>query len=116
MFKIKIILVSLQAFAIDLVSHLSIQYALPKSYSTARLAVNTLSTLLSGTDSLTYLAIDGHHLLPFNCPMIMIVHIRLSNTSCLKMTPLFTNLFGEWTPVYVIISNEMMSVVGLIDV
>ncbi len=41
-----------QAFAIDLVSHLSVQYALPKSYSTARLAVNTLSTLLSGL--LTY--------------------------------------------------------------
>ena len=37
-----------QIFAIDLVSHLSVQYALPKSYSTARLAVNSLSTLLSG--------------------------------------------------------------------
>ena len=37
-----------QAFAIDLISHLSVQYALPKSYSIARLAVNTLSTLLSG--------------------------------------------------------------------
>ena len=37
-----------QIFAVDLVSHLSIQYALPKSYSTARLAVNALSTLLSG--------------------------------------------------------------------
>ncbi len=35
-------------FAIDLISHLSVQYALPKSYSTARLAVNALSTLLSG--------------------------------------------------------------------
>ena len=37
-----------QAFAVDLVSHLSVQYALPKSYSTARLAVNVLSTMLSG--------------------------------------------------------------------
>ncbi len=37
-----------QAFAVDLVSHLSVQYALPKSFSTARLAVNVLSTLLSG--------------------------------------------------------------------
>ena len=37
-----------QAFAVDLVSHLCVQYALPKSYSIARLAVNTLSTLLSG--------------------------------------------------------------------
>ena len=37
-----------QAFAVDLISHLSIQYALPKSYSVARLAVNALSTLLSG--------------------------------------------------------------------
>lgn len=35
-----------QAFAVDLVSHLSVQYALPKSLSVARLAVNTLSTLL----------------------------------------------------------------------
>lgn len=37
-----------QAFAVDLISHLSIQYALPKSYSVARLAINALSTLLSG--------------------------------------------------------------------
>ena len=37
-----------QAFAVDLISHLSIQYSLPKSYSVARLAVNALSTLLSG--------------------------------------------------------------------
>ena len=37
-----------QAFAVDLISHLSVQYALPKSYSTARLAVNVMSTLLSG--------------------------------------------------------------------
>ena len=37
-----------QAFAVDLISHLSVQYALPKSYSVGRLAVNALSTLLSG--------------------------------------------------------------------
>lgn len=37
-----------QVFAVDLISHLSVQYALPKSYSTARLAVNALYTLLSG--------------------------------------------------------------------
>lgn len=36
-----------QIFAIDLVSHLSIQYALPKAMSIARLCVNTLSVLLS---------------------------------------------------------------------
>ena len=36
-----------QVFAIDLISHLSVQYALPKALSTARLAVNTLSTLFS---------------------------------------------------------------------
>ncbi|KAL0266334.1 UNVERIFIED_CONTAM: hypothetical protein PYX00_008909 [Menopon gallinae] len=35
-----------QVFAVDLVSHLSVQYALPKSLSVARLAINTLSTLL----------------------------------------------------------------------
>ena len=38
---------SKQLFAVDLISHLSLQYALPKSFSVARLAVNTLSTLLS---------------------------------------------------------------------
>lgn len=38
-----------QVFAVDLVSHLSVQYALPKSLSVARLAINTLSTLLLGT-------------------------------------------------------------------
>lgn len=37
-----------QVFAVDLVSHLSVQYALPKSLSVARLAINTLSTLLAG--------------------------------------------------------------------
>eukprot|EP00094_Tigriopus_californicus_P007823 TCALIF_07534-PA protein Name:"Similar to Ints2 Integrator complex subunit 2 (Mus musculus)" AED:0.04 eAED:0.04 QI:98/0.83/0.85/1/1/1/7/109/1177 len=36
-----------QIFGVDLISHLSIQYALPRSYSIARLAVNALSTLLS---------------------------------------------------------------------
>jgi integrator complex subunit 2 len=37
-----------QVFAMDLVSHLAVQYALPKSLSVARLAINTLSTLLGG--------------------------------------------------------------------
>ena len=37
-----------QIFAVNLISHLSVQYALPKSYSTARLAINVLSSLLSG--------------------------------------------------------------------
>lgn len=36
-----------QVYAIDLVSHLSVQYALPKAMSIARLCVNTLSTLLA---------------------------------------------------------------------
>jgi len=36
-----------QVFAIDLISQLSVQYSLPKSLSTARLAVNSVSTLLS---------------------------------------------------------------------
>ncbi|GBP98280.1 Integrator complex subunit 2 [Eumeta japonica] len=36
-----------QIFAVDLVSYLSIQYAVPKAMSIARLCVNTLSTLLS---------------------------------------------------------------------
>lgn len=35
-----------QIFAIDLSSHLSLQYALPKSLSAAKLCVNTVSTLL----------------------------------------------------------------------
>lgn len=35
-----------QIFAIDLTSHLSMQYALPKSLSVAKLCLNTLSTLL----------------------------------------------------------------------
>lgn len=37
-----------QVFAVDLVSHLSLHYALPKAMSVARLAVNTLSTLVTG--------------------------------------------------------------------
>lgn len=35
-----------QIFAIDLSSHLSLQYALPKSLSISKLCINTLSTLL----------------------------------------------------------------------
>lgn len=35
-----------QIFAIDLTSHLSLQYALPKSYHVAKLCINTLTTLL----------------------------------------------------------------------
>jgi len=37
-----------QVFAIDLISHLSVEYALPKSFSMARLAINAMSTLLTG--------------------------------------------------------------------
>lgn len=37
---------SKQVFAIDLTSHLSLQYAFPKSLSMAKLCINTLSTLL----------------------------------------------------------------------
>lgn len=37
-----------QIFAIDLTSHLSLQYALPKSLSVAKLCLNTLTTLLGG--------------------------------------------------------------------
>lgn len=35
-----------QVFAVDLASHLAIQYALPKALSVCRLAINTLITLL----------------------------------------------------------------------
>lgn len=35
-----------QIFAIDLTSHISLQYALPKSHSIAKLCLNTLTTLL----------------------------------------------------------------------
>lgn len=35
-----------QVFAVDLASHLAIQYALPKAFSVSRLAINTLATLL----------------------------------------------------------------------
>lgn len=37
-----------QIFAIDLASHLSLQYAMPKSYSTAKLCINILTVLLGG--------------------------------------------------------------------
>ncbi|XP_015518272.1 integrator complex subunit 2 isoform X1 [Neodiprion virginianus] len=35
-----------QVFAVDLASHLAVQYALPKALSVSRLAINTLATLL----------------------------------------------------------------------
>ncbi|XP_055542549.1 integrator complex subunit 2 isoform X2 [Wyeomyia smithii] len=41
-----------QIFAVDLTSHLSLQYALPKSLSVAKLCLNTLTTLLG--DDVTF--------------------------------------------------------------
>ena len=38
----------LQIFAVELVSHLSIQYALPKSLGAAKLVVSVVTTLLTG--------------------------------------------------------------------
>ena len=61
-----------QLFAVDLISHLCLQYALPKSFNVARLAVNTLSTLLSGETDLYY-------------------HIYLSITSCFSCPVLPSN-------------------------
>ncbi len=46
-----------QIFAVDLISRLSVQYALPKSYSIARLAVNALYTLMSGEAELMCCAV-----------------------------------------------------------
>ena len=40
--------VSKQLFAVDLISYLSLQYTLPKAFNVARLAINSLSTLLNG--------------------------------------------------------------------
>lgn len=37
-----------QIFAIQLISHLSVQYALPKSLNSARMAVNYMSQMVSG--------------------------------------------------------------------
>lgn len=37
-----------QEFAVDLISHLALQYALPHSMMVARLAINTFSSLLTG--------------------------------------------------------------------
>ncbi|KAL7289015.1 hypothetical protein TKK_0016972 [Trichogramma kaykai] len=40
-----------QVFAVDLVSHLAVQYALPKALAVCRLAINTLGTLLGALPS-----------------------------------------------------------------
>ena len=40
-----------QVFAVDLVSHLAVQYALPKALGVCRLAINTLGTLLGALPS-----------------------------------------------------------------
>ena len=37
-----------QMFAVELVSYLCLQYALPKSLSIAKLAINVLATLVGG--------------------------------------------------------------------
>jgi len=37
-----------KVFAIDVVSHLSMHYALPKSLAVARLAVSVMNTMLTG--------------------------------------------------------------------
>lgn len=45
--------VLLQIFAIQLLSHLCTQYALPKSLSVARLAISVMGTLLTGDASVS---------------------------------------------------------------
>lgn len=47
-----------QLFAVDLISHLSLQYAIPRSFNVARLALNTLSTLLSGKNNRHFESIE----------------------------------------------------------
>lgn len=48
---------STQIFAIQLLSHLCTQYALPKSLSVARLAISVMGTLLTGECCFSYLCI-----------------------------------------------------------
>lgn len=60
-----------QLFAVDLISHLSLQYALPRSFSVARLAVNTLSTLLGGKkDLISYFVYRVFHYC-FSCNAVL---------------------------------------------
>jgi len=42
------LLLCCKVFAIDVVSHLSMQYALPKSLAVARLAISVMNTMLTG--------------------------------------------------------------------
>lgn len=43
-----------QVFAIQLISHLSVQYALPKSLNSARIAVNFMNQMVSGKSTSGY--------------------------------------------------------------
>lgn len=63
-----------QLFAVDLISHLSLQYALPRSFNVARLAVNTLSTLLSGKKNFTQ-----HLIIPLFICHVLSVPVLPSN-------------------------------------
>lgn len=50
---------SVQIFAIQLLSQLCTQYALPKSLSVARLAISVMGTLLTGEALLSSFPLDG---------------------------------------------------------
>ena len=50
-----------QIFAVELVSYLSLQYALPKSLGVARLAINVMNTLMG-----------GEKFQPFDCEVVLL--------------------------------------------
>lgn len=70
-----------QVFAVDLASHLAIQYALPKTLSVCRLAINTLITLLG--------------VLPAEERVVLFIPVLESLTRiCLAFPPLAEDITG----------------------
>lgn len=85
-----------QAFAVDLISHLSIQYAMPKAYNVARLAINAMSTLLSGNELKT--SVVHSNVSPFSfCPVLSLEERNVLFPLVLPAFPRFCKAFPPLT-------------------
>lgn len=67
--------VSTQIFAIQLLSYLCTQYALPKSLSVARLAISVMGTLLTG-ESTAFLVSASHTFMLVVCSLLHSRYLR----------------------------------------
>lgn len=83
-----------QEFAIDLISHLALQYTLPHSMMVARLALNTFSSLLSGK-------IVDIQITASNCIYVIFIRLFVKHSWTALPSACRTELFSHILPAFV---------------